>query len=839
MSAQPVAAPAATTPRGDRSAALHVFTGDMAEQVAADSLACRLAVLIDPGFLTRIGWDRQRQELRVSAAHPLLGERVCRVPGCDSQAKSRPWLCFACRTRLSAAGVDIHGDFDPAALPPRPADERGICSVRGCRQARGSAGRMLCCDHHRQRLRAGQSVTTFLTRTDLVPMAPHPPCQVIACDRQRVGPESRYCGGHRKRWRIARARRPELEERQWQTVAAPLSDGGTVVMRGLRPAAVAGLLLALQGRIGDGLRVRQSALRGICLQLRAQQAATLDQLRLPAADHAPLTRQLTESLLCYLDRALLDPETERVKDTWDLAAFGKSGWVCFTSISQPWLREAAKIWALDDLHRRRGSKQAGHLRQRIGWIARMSASLAIRSDSGAAPAALGRGDIDLLLDRLAMAEADASITRKSRIELVEHLKLVLVRMRMLGATRPGGPAAGLSEDFALDVRDVPERPARGEPCRDLPAEIMTQLCANLNSFPTPGLRIVVELLIDTGRRPQEICRLPCDCLARDSDGGPVLVYENLKAYRRARRLPIAEPTAQLIIAQQQRVRIRYPDTPIGRLALIPTPIGNPGGTSPIATRTVSKLHREWVDALPQLRTADGRAFDRAKVIPYAYRHTYAQRHADAGVAPDVLRELMDHRMLETTKEYYRVGDQRRRQAVDRLTGLHFDRHGNRIWRTAQTLLDSEHARLAVGEVAVPFGTCAEPSNVQAAGHACPFRFRCLGCDHFRTDVSYLPDLRGYLDDLLRTRERLRAATTAGPGLDAWAAAEAMPSDEEIARLRALIARISGGLEELSDQERAQVEQAITGVRATRTVTLGMPGRRPSTPDHCARWERTA
>ena len=73
-------------------------------------------------------------------------------------------------------------------------------------------------------------------------------------------------------------------------------------------------------------------------------------------------------------------------------------------------------------------------------------------------------------------------------------------------------------------------------------------------------------------------------------------------------------------------------------------------------------------------------------------------------------------------------------------------------------------------VAVPFGVCAEPSNVTAGGGACPFRFRCAGCDHFRTDVSYLPDLNAYNDDLLRTRERLLATAE----LDDWARVEAMP-----------------------------------------------------------------
>ena len=57
---------------------------------------------------------------------------------------------------------------------------------------------------------------------------------------------------------------------------------------------------------------------------------------------------------------------------------------------------------------------------------------------------------------------------------------------------------------------------------------------------------------------------------------------------------------------------------------------------------------------------------------------------------------------------------------------------------------------------MPVRVCSEPSNVKAGG-GCPFRFRCLGCGHFRSDPSYLPELRDYLDTLLRTRERIRSA----------------------------------------------------------------------------------
>jgi hypothetical protein len=49
--------------------------------------------------------------------------------------------------------------------------------------------------------------------------------------------------------------------------------------------------------------------------------------------------------------------------------------------------------------------------------------------------------------------------------------------------------------------------------------------------------------------------------------------------------------------------------------------------------------------------------------------------------------------------------------------MSFDGHGNRIWREARSLLESQHARYAVGEVAVPYGRCSEPSNVAAGGGA--------------------------------------------------------------------------------------------------------------------------
>ena len=74
---------------------------------------------------------------------------------------------------------------------------------------------------------------------------------------------------------------------------------------------------------------------------------------------------------------------------------------------------------------------------------------------------------------------------------------------------------------------------------------------------------------------------------------------------------------------------------------------------------------------------------------------------------------MGHRSIATTQGYYSVTATRMRRAVDSLAGMQFNGRGEHVWSQARVLLESEHQRLAVGQVAVPFGICTEPSNVQA------------------------------------------------------------------------------------------------------------------------------
>ena len=55
---------------------------------------------------------------------------------------------------------------------------------------------------------------------------------------------------------------------------------------------------------------------------------------------------VVHTLITHARRGVVRPGAEIAKDKWDLALFGHRGNLSFTAITQPWLRETAKLWAL-------------------------------------------------------------------------------------------------------------------------------------------------------------------------------------------------------------------------------------------------------------------------------------------------------------------------------------------------------------------------------------------------------------------------------------------------------------------------------------------------------------
>ena len=97
---------------------------------------------------------------------------------------------------------------------------------------------------------------------------------------------------------------------------------------------------------------------------------------------------------------------------------------------------------------------------------------------------------------------------------------------------------------------------------------------------------------------------------------------------------------------------RFPATPASDLPLFPRDYTNPTGTGTYNEGTFTGTHRKWVDSIagklvPTVTGRDGQpreqVFDRLAVFPYAYRHSYAQRHADASTPRLRAQGPMAHR----------------------------------------------------------------------------------------------------------------------------------------------------------------------------------------------------
>jgi hypothetical protein len=168
------------------------------------------------------------------------------------------------------------------------------------------------------------------------------------------------------------------------------------------------------------------------------------------------------------------------------------------------------------------------------------------------------------------------------------------------------------------------------------------------------------------------------------------------------------------------------------------------------------------------------------------------------VPVDVLRELMDHRSVQTTMGYYSVSLHRTRQAIRSVGALALDADGN-----------SAPFANPLASVSVPFGNCTEPSNVRAGGGSCPIRFQCADCGFYRPDPSYLPAIEEHIASLRADRETARAIGAADYVMASLAA--------QIDAFAKVAERIALRLAGLGADERAEVEEASRLLRRARAL----------------------
>jgi integrase len=795
-----------------------------------------LRAALDPLVLEGLGWDPERLSLSPPPEHLSLGYRVCEVVGCEGWGAHKNALCGVCNRRWKKRQT---GD-DPITLdafkalarpnqrrrePNEPIPLCRVCCVPPD-HLRVVETQGLCKAHNQQRVYYQVTADELVKRDDVVPLKGYGDCARDGCERIACGPK-RLCIRCESEWR---QKRNGLELHDFYNVylfrpspGAPISLANLTERVRLELLYVAQRFTQLHrraGRLGFVVLVREARENGV--------ESLLDLPTLtPPTWYGSIAQRVG---VRELDVLYADPDEEYARDVWDVRKLGVAHQRCatldFTGIGQPWLREGAKEWA----RVKSMTSTMAALRATLVVVRLLSESLARRADRGDEKTVLNRADMRQFVERLGRLHRAGRVFDSLFYRGPGTIRQFMREGREFGLYEPGRPLHGLTAGFAIYPEDIPERirdlDADGEG-RALPQVVIDQLLsqeylAMLRAQAGEDVCAMLQLEADTGRRPSELAALTATCLTSteyiDEDTGRlerswVLIHDMPKVKVKNYRLFIAESTAQLLIAQRDRVQARYPATPLTRLSLFPRTHRNPHGVIPAGEGRLHAAVRSWVDSLPRLVGASGEDFPRERVFPYAFRHSFAQRHADNGTPLDVLCSMMGHGSTDTTRGYYKVNKSRMRKAVAVVSEMQLTHRGTRVPADFGTLVDAEVHRYQVGQVAVPFGVCNEPSNVKSNGQGCPYKFRCFGCAYFRTDPSYLPELHSHLRRLLADHERLNAITDGM--LEEWARRDAAPPPDEIVAVRRLIRAAEKMLGELSDAERASVDELMAILRRAR------------------------
>ena len=710
----------------------------------------RLKAKVDLPALTERGWDPQTRVFAPPADDPLFSYHRCERVRCPRAGESRRaralGLCDPCATNFLRKVANTEPGDETETLERfkrRPlrrhaqAENEALCLVC-CTPGheRGARTLGLCVDCDRHRRARCQTVEAFVAgHPRLGAPQPRPSfgrCLVDDCRRWAIS-ELGFCRVCHRRWHhIPTVDRASVRERflaagPWQ----PPLDGWRAVMPAVPELVEWQLLAGLQLLIepyGVTMALDRLAMAWAHVA-RARVDSVLALVDLPGT--YPSQRALEVAMIAAR-RLTTTPEEEREKDVWDLGVFGlgEKRAMDFTGLHQRWLREAVKGYTIERL----SSRKLRTAHRDLGWMRHLSEYLDAREDRGEQPSALTREDMTAFLSWLRVKVPENN-TRNLIIGATR--RNVAFARRHLGQS--GQAAEHIGGGFQLYHEDLPQRTLRDpdEPGKALPPVVLAQLLDEDVLAPLGSkhfeYRLGFELIAHSGRRPAEVCNLAADCLRYEEepapDGGkqrrPVLRYLREKPPSKWLSLPINQDAADLIETQQRRLQARFPGTKLSKLALLPRRKCNPTGRLPVISPTLSYRVGKWVRSIPTLLDENGSAFPTENVYLYALRHSYAQRHADAGVPLDTLQKLMDHRTAATTQGYYRVTWARKREAIERLAPLTVDKDGRRVGFRA-ALVESERLREEIGRIPVPLGYCTEQHNVRALGAHCPFSHQCLG-----------------------------------------------------------------------------------------------------------------
>lgn len=759
----------------------------------------------------------------------------CPVDSCRNVHHSKTSMCRTCFYAFKASGLakkEFQRTFQAhQGVKKETAKPWCLVEKTGVRCSRPGEARGLCKNHYsqwyfKQKKRQPLTLEEWVAAAWAAPYTDDRECLVPGCERWAVNARQ-LCGTHLPEWYASGTRDVRLSPEDWAQAQIPRLGGAKFSLLPLLPLVRLEVLFGLQRRDTMGSPLSPKSMRRLVKELaHTTTLLHMDETMATAAREEdkppyPTLRQILWSVrngwdeftgVSAADKDVLDLRALELKSSKSRSGRRfNPGTVDLSAIAQEWLRELVRQWIINML-------PEGHeVRFCVRAATLASDALNLRPSGGQDTAALQFVDMNAIADAFRTANRLDGLpySQQNRSALLGAFFKLMDFGR--NAEILGAMPAGFARHSSHTVpREDPNEDAVGSA---LPEHVIGQLDAHIDKLGegipfgdyTPDqvhalFKTIYIVLRDTGRRPIEVASLRTDCL-ETIDGETSLIWDNGKGKRNRRRLPIATGTAQGI-QDWQAQRPGLPAHPRSDAYLFPA-ITEVAGIPHIFPTLIATAIRLWAQSIPDLRDEalgpDGEPlqFDRSRITPYAFRHSYAQRHADAGTPVDVLRELMDHVSTDTTMGYFQVSLKRKRAAVKTLAALAVDRTGS----PAPFASGLAYQR---SSVAVPFGGCVEPSNVKAGGHACPIRFQCAGCPFYRPDPSYLPAIEQQINDLKADRE----------SAEAMDAAEYVVRNlsEQVDAYAEVAATMRQRLADLPADERAEIEEASAIMRRARATT---------------------
>jgi site-specific recombinase XerD len=778
------------------------------------------------GAMSAEAWINRAVELQGTNWASRVVPILCSVSNCTNRSKGlgvplmaategnpKRWHQQKDRLPPLCLGHQPHGTIDDiqawiASQATKPVAPPEYCAVPWCGYKRHPANQMGICRLHAQLIKDQSELALHLEREAVVSLEPDGYREIHA-------PVPRP-GGYRLDLDPLRRRHPGLAtELLWSLqhqdrLGFPVNIVTTraLIASALQfPPATTSFLNAATGALAEGRLLRSVNAWSMFRVVRAR----LLERYVPWSTNGDL---LQSDLVPF---GLLTTSSNRRASTRSMAALD------FRPIRLDWARQMTKLWVLE-----RSTTETSPTTL-ITHVARLCTDFVVQCTVRDLPPPTNASELTREHGKV-LAQALAGLTRLDGQPLTNGYK------RFLGSTLAGmidyarknsdlfehtRLSFALDYDLRIPLEDTPGADADDETGRAVPEPVIEYLFEQLptarvsnpasaaapNDVYKAAFTCYLTLLRDAGRRPGETAGLRRECLSYDGTGQATLLWHNDKGRRRGRRLPIWEETAQALESWFTIRDHHVARAPAGQQEWLFPTFRPRARDKHLKTAWFNKRLRDWIDhQLPDLPgphngTGAGIPFCKTDVFAYAFRHSYCQRLADAGVPQETLRRLMDHRSADTTAQYYTVTNARKRKAIESVKRLSFDTHG------AHAPVAEELYSMAA--VAVPFGNCTEPTNIKAAGKACPARFQCGGCTFFRSDPSHLPDLKAHLE---RMKEDL-----------AWQIAQSLrqslisDTKNEIAAFAALIGAQESRLAGLPDSERDSLAEASAVLRRLRTA----------------------